>query len=539
MTNTASMPELRDLTLEEKVGQMVMIDFTGYRLPDSVAESFARRHWGGVILFVKNIESRTQVSALCAELQAVAGSPLSAEGGGPLPLLIGVDQEGGIVDRLPFDPLASSPGAMALGAGGRPERAAQVAEINGRALRSLGFNLNFAPCVDVNNNPLNPVIGVRSFGERVDDVVRFSRATAAGLRAAGIIPCAKHFPGHGDTALDSHLALPTVDQPRDRLDGVELAPYRALIEDGLEMIMTAHILYPALDSSGLPATLSGAILNHLLRGELGFAGVVITDSMAMKAVADHFGVGRAAVMAVRAGADIVLACGTPAAQEETVEALLEAARSGALEASRIDASVARILALKGGLAGRCEPPPTEAAEVIAEAAAGGVTVTRNDRVLPLPPRGTTVIAPSLLPVSQLGEIGAAFPLGALLGARGVEVRQIRFSLADESAADIETARVGAQDAERVVLCLYARGALSPFQRRLAEAVKGSGRPLAVVSLNSPYILADLPEVDAYVCTYGYARSSMEALADILAGRAAALGRLPVSIPGRHARGDGA
>lgn len=521
------------MTLEQKIGALVMIDFSGPTVPDWLVEALKTRHWGGVILFAKNIESREQVAALCASLQA-------ARSGG-LPLLIGIDQEGGIVDRLPFDPLSSSPGAMAFAAAGHPAWAFEAARVNGQALASLGINVNFAPCVDVNNNPLNPIIGVRAYGETAEQVTRFGLEVARGYRQAGIFPCAKHFPGHGDTSLDSHLSLPAVNEGRARLDAIELAPYRALIADGLEMIMSAHIVYPQLDPSGLPATLSRPILTDFLRGELGYDGVIITDSMSMKAIADNFGVGEAAVLTIEAGADIVLACGTPESHEQTYQALLAAVRDGRLSESRVDASLRRIFRLAAAWQARGEvaPPDASSVAIIDEAAQASITVVRNDGTLPLPAgKRVALIAPKRLPVSQLGEIGAVFPLDKGLRERSFEVTLSQFSLADELAADVEAAVAVAREADVVVLCLYARGRLSPWQAALAEQIRVLGKPLVVVSLNSPYILMDVPAVSTYVCTYGYARSSVRALADVLSGRAEARGALPVSIPGLAERGAG-
>ncbi len=563
------------MTLEERVGQLVMVDFSDAGVTPGFQASLARHHWGGVILFARNLKSSEQASALCASLQR-------ARGNAP-PLFIGVDQEGGVVDRLPFDALASAPGAMALGATGIPDLAARTAFVSGRRLRDLGFNVNFAPCVDVNNNPLNPVIGIRSYGESADLVSRFAVAAARGYRAAGVIPCAKHFPGHGDTSLDSHLSLPVVPWHRARLEEVELLPYRALICDGVEMIMTAHIVYPALDPQNVPATLSEPVLSGLLRRELGFEGVIITDSMSMKAIADHYGVGPAAVMAIEAGADIVLACGSHESQVETVEALLGAVRNGTISEVRLDASLRRIARLKQATdeAGRwtCPHPIVAPAEflrdprareigaVAALAARAAITLLRSDGTLPIErSRRVSLFMPTLLPVSQLGEIAVPFPLRAALAERGLDVSEHTWALQDEerpwpeslwesagssgggspdervlpSLADLGFCNVGADvaGADVVVLCLYARGRLSAFQRLLAAQLTRHARALVVVSLNSPYVLADVSDAGSFLCTYGYAGATLEALADVLCGREKPQGRLPVTLPGLCERGHG-
>ncbi|MBM3464949.1 MAG: beta-N-acetylhexosaminidase, partial [Armatimonadetes bacterium] len=367
---------VQQMSLTQKIGQMIMVDFSGYELTDALRKNIAENQWGGIILFAKNVKNRAQVTELCADLQKAA-----REGGVPAPLFISVDQEGGIVNRIAFAETPVSPGNMALGAAGNPEYAREAARIYGQDLRNIGFNLNFAPCVDINNNPFNPIIGVRSFGESAAAVAEMGVQAARGYRDGGVIPCGKHFPGHGDTATDSHLDLPALKHSVERLKEVELAPFQALIDDKIEMLMTAHITYPALESQpGLPATLSERILSGLLRQEMGFDGVIITDSMSMLAIARNFGVAQAAVMSVQAGADIVLACGTREAQLETLEALLNAVRDGKISEAQVDASVERILSLKEKFLRRPVPPTPdrEALDFMKHVARAAITLVKDD-----------------------------------------------------------------------------------------------------------------------------------------------------------------
>lgn len=515
------------LPLPKKIARMIMIDVPGTTLDDAERARLAEPGWGGVILFTRNCASRSQVGALCADLHRAAGNRL---------LLVGIDQEGGSVNRFAFPEAPVSPGNMALAATGAPELAREASRLVGADLADLGFNLNFAPCVDTNCNPLNPIIGVRSFGETPRTVATFGVAAARGYRDGGVVPTAKHFPGHGDTELDSHLSLPVVRHDRARLDAVELLPFRALVADGVEVVMTAHIVYPALTGDdGLPATLSSEALTGLLRKEMGFEGVIITDSMAMKAIADRYGVGRAAVMAVQAGADIVLACGTVESQTETHEALVQAVRDGELDEARIDASLARLERLHEAVR-RCRqaasPLPKDAVARMLAITRAGITVVRDERsLLPLLERGhrrLVLAAPSHVSRSPHGELGVPFALGSMLARRGFEVVEKPFSLMPPE-MDVDGTVEAARAADGTVICLHARDRLSPEQARLVEALCALGRPVVAVAVNSPYVLAHVPPDATCLCTYGYTDVSMQALADVLAGLAPGRGRLPVTL----------
>jgi beta-N-acetylhexosaminidase len=525
---------LTRMTLAEKIGQMLIVDFGGVELTTQWRSHLQNHHIGGVILFAKNVQSAAQVRDLCADLQTLGG-----EG---RPLFISIDQEGGIVNRLQFDEAPLSPGNMALGAAANDDYVYQTSLACGAYMRALGINLNFAPCVDVNNNAANPIIGIRSFGESPERVSRYGTLSARGYRDAGMLPCAKHFPGHGDTALDSHLQLQSVAHERPRLDEVELAPFRALIDENVEMIMTAHIVFPALDAKPVPATLSAPILTGLLRRDLGFNGVIITDSMSMHAIAGNYGAGPAAVASVLAGADIVLACGELGVQVETAQALLAAAESGQLPLERIDDAVRRILSLKEWLARQPPPRTTEPGvyDYMRQVARAGITLVKNEgQLLPLRPgRRTLLLSPTRLPVSPNGEIAAAFPLASLLGKAGVVVSEHTFDL-QQPALDTTALQAALADADVVVACLYARGRLSGVQLELAELLRASNKPVLAVSINSPYVLMDIPWVPTYVCTYGYTQPTMEALAEVLSGQVRPLGRLPVSIPQLYPAGHSA
>jgi beta-N-acetylhexosaminidase len=342
-------------SLARQVGQLLWVGFDGLEPPPALLARIAAGELGGVILFRRNVESPAQVAALCARLHAAA--PADA------PLLLAVDQEGGRVQRLRA-PATEWPPMLRLGerAARSPAAAAaaeRLAESVGRALglevAAAGFDVDFAPVLDVHTNPENPVIGDRAFATTPALVARLGGAFARGLAAAGVIACGKHFPGHGDTSNDSHLELPRVDHDLARLRAVELAPFRALPE--LPLLMTAHVVFAAVDAE-VPATLSRAVLHDMLRGELGYRGAIVSDDLEMKAIADHFGVEDAAVRAVAAGCDLLLVCHTEARQLGAHAALVCAAERDATLRARVADAAARVAALKAAHAARRAARPS-------------------------------------------------------------------------------------------------------------------------------------------------------------------------------------
>ncbi|HEY4485816.1 MAG TPA: beta-N-acetylhexosaminidase [Nitrospiria bacterium] len=323
------------MILKEKIGQLFMMGFHGVTPSKAVRRLIRDFHIGGVILFSRNLKNPGQTAALCNALQGLPAK---------MPLLIAIDQEGGRVSRLPKG-FTIFPSAAQLAAGGLKDRFYRVADITARELRAVGINMNMAPVLDVNTNPANPIIGDRSFGSTPSLVGRVGLETIAGYQDNSIIACGKHFPGHGDTHLDSHRELPTVSHDIRRLGEVELRPFLHAIGNGLAAIMTAHVLYPALDPD-FPATLSRKIITGLLRERIGFQGVVVTDDLEMKAIADAYGPGEAAVRSIEAGCDILLICQDEAGQLSALEAVARAVKSKRITEKRIDQSVLRILKIK-------------------------------------------------------------------------------------------------------------------------------------------------------------------------------------------------
>jgi beta-N-acetylhexosaminidase len=315
--------------LKRQIGRLLMVGIPGPVLEAGTRQTLERLHVGGVILFRRNASDAAQIATLTHALHALPSAPLVA-----------IDHEGGRVVRLD-EPFTSFPAAAVVGRSGDAALAFQIGQAMGEELAGVGIDLNFAPVLDVHSNPANPIIGDRAFGSDPALVSLMGIALMRGLLAGGVIPCGKHFPGHGDTAQDSHLELPTVRRSRAEIECTELAPFRAAIAAGIPMLMTAHVLYPALDAQR-PATLSRTILTDLLRTDLGFKGVVVSDDLEMRAISDHSDIGAAAVAAVEAGVDALLVCQNPAKAERAAQAIEDAVTKDMLPREMITAAAERV-----------------------------------------------------------------------------------------------------------------------------------------------------------------------------------------------------
>lgn len=343
------MPTFPDLDLAACAGQVLVVGFPTGSPPPALRELARAGELGGYILFTRNIGTMAEVKALNAEL--VADVPKA------LPLLIAIDQEGGRVARLKA-PVLTLPPMSQLAALGDATLIRRIAAVLGRQLRALGFTMDFAPVLDIDTNPANPVIGDRAFGRDAASVIEYALAFSDGLLDAQVLSCGKHFPGHGDTHLDSHLALPRLTHDRARLDSVELAPFRAA-RARVPSLMTAHVVFDALDDA-LPATLSPRVISGLLRDELGYDGLIISDDLEMKAVADHYETGDAACRAIAAGCDTLLVCSQPELALIARDALLRRAEQDATFAARLRDAAARSLAMR-----RSVPAPAPITDTVA------------------------------------------------------------------------------------------------------------------------------------------------------------------------------
>ncbi|TVY00440.1 beta-N-acetylhexosaminidase [Cohnella terricola] len=517
------------LTLKEKIGQLFMCGFEGLEPSDDILKLINDYAIGGIIYFRRNVRDANQVGKLSAKLQAASANPL----------LVAIDQEGGMVVRIE-DGVTVMPGAMAQGAANDMDLTFEAARWSGAELREIGINMNFAPCLDVNNNPQNPVIGVRSFGEDPKRVASLGVAAIHGYREGGVIAVAKHFPGHGDTAVDSHHDLPVVPHGVERLNEVELLPFRHAIEQKAEAIMTAHVVFPAFEPENVPATLSARILTGLLRKQLGFGGVIVTDCLEMNAIAETFGVARGAVEAIKAGADLVLVSHRVSRQTTALEAVMEAVMTGEIPESRIDEAAKRVWELKRsrGLFGDTVPAtdPGRAEEVQYELCRAAVTVVKGKEHLPLPKIGKTVVVWTEPRVRT--EVVEVIPqertLGAALEQVGYDIEEIRIGI-DPTPEEAAAARSAAGGGRRVIFVSYDAAFSAGQSGLIQELYAATGDAFVWVAARTPYDLLVAPDAPTYLCVYENKPAMMTALAEVLAGETDAKASQPVTI-GDHAPG---
>ena len=329
---------IKNMTLEEKIGQMVMVGIDGYTNDAHSTEMIENFHVGGFILFKNNIKNTEQAQSLINSLKDKNSSASS------IPLFFSVDEEGGRVSRMP-DEFVKLPSNKVIGSRNNPDFSFEIGKVIGKEIRSLGFNMDFAPVLDVNSNPKNPVIGDRSFGNSTQLVSLLGVKTMQGLGSQNIISVVKHFPGHGDTSVDSHVGLPVVNNDMERLKKLELVPFENAIKNNADVIMVAHILLPKIDAQN-PASFSKAIITDLLRNDMNYNGLVITDDLTMGAITKNYKIEDASVKAVNAGSNIILVCHEYEKQVSVIKALKAAVENGEIPAEKVYDSVYKILMLK-------------------------------------------------------------------------------------------------------------------------------------------------------------------------------------------------
>ncbi|MFJ3700719.1 MULTISPECIES: glycoside hydrolase family 3 protein [Streptomyces] len=540
------------MSLEEKVGQLFVMRVYGHSAtePDQAdidanlaeigvrdaAELISTYHVGGIIYFAwaHNTRDPHQIADLSNGIQRAG-----LAGRTPLPLLVSTDQEHGIVCRV-GEPATLLPGAMALGAGGSRSDARTAGRIAGAELAALGINQNYAPDADVNVNPANPVIGVRSFGSDPEAVAGMVTAQVKGYQSSGIASTAKHFPGHGDTSTDSHTGLPVILHTREEWAELDAPPFRAAVAAGIDSIMTAHIVVPALDPSEDPATLSRPILTGILREELGYDGVVVTDALGMEGVRTKYGDERVPVLALLAGVDQLL---NPPDLKVAWNAVLSAVRSGEISEARIEESILRILRLKTRLGLFRDPYVTHrgvdrtvgvrshlaTADRIAERTT--TLLSNTGSLLPLSRRShRNLLVVGADPASPSGTTGP--PTTTLAGAfeeLGFAATALSTGTAPTQ-AKIAEAVAAAAGKDAVVVGTYNVSATSS-QRTLVSALAATGVPVITVAIRNPYDIAQLAGTGfaASLAAYSWTDVELRAAARVIAGRARPEGRLPVPV----------
>jgi len=534
---------LSQMSLEEKVAQLVFVWTPGKYYPfDSdhwlELERLARdRKLGGFIFSIGDVyEYPAQVN----RLQKLA----------KIPLLITCDLEYGMGMRVRNS--TTFPRAMAVGATRNPTFAYEMGRVTAEEAKALGVHQNYAPVADVNTHPKNPVINTRAFGDDVVLVTEMSKAFVRGTQDAGVIATVKHFPGHGDSDIDTHLGMVNLTIDRKRLDELELRPFKESIDAGALSVMVGHISVPAIDTaSGIPGTVSPSITTRLLKDELKFDGLIVTDAMVMQGVAKNYAPGQAAVMAIKAGIDLVL---MPVNVDLSVDAIVAAVNRGEISQSRIDYSVRKLLQMKQwvGLDKNRFTDYEKAGEVVGsrknqliakEIARNAVTVLGNkNNVLPLPKVDKRTILDIVISDTEDPTDGKYFHglvkerYGALEMAK-VDPRS--------NVLEYDSAMAKARRAD-LILCqlhLYTRsgemtGFVEPKQSEFIKTLLALGKPMVAVSFGNPYVVMDFPKVDTYVCTYSDAECMQEAAAEVLFAEQPATGKLPITIPGSYKFGDG-
>jgi beta-N-acetylhexosaminidase len=546
-----------DLTLEQKVGQLVFVASNGrFRNEDSpewreLLRQVRENGVGGIIWSTSGpLEAAHDARRLLAHARVA--------------LLFSADLETGTGWR--FSDITSWPSAMAIGATGDPNLAERLGRVQATEARALGIGQVYAPVADVNVHPDNAVINTRSFGEDPEEVGRFVAAFVRGVQAGGTLATAKHFPGHGDTAINSHLALPVLGASRERLDRVELAPFRAAIDAGVGAVMVAHVAVPALDATPaprraatpaeeagdgetVPASLSPRMVEGLLRGELKFSGLVVADAIDMKALTNHYDPGEASVLALLAGVDVLLKPDDP---DAVIDAVTSAVRSGRLPRERLDAAVDRVLSAKR----RWAAPPASDDEIsrvldraehralAEEIARRAVTLIRQEGGADLPlPRDARVLH---LVVSDRIEMKDGVVLDGELRRRLTGAHETRLLDPRSTEAEIPLVVEAGSAADIVVISLFLRAVTESesvtmpavAREALARLSSESSAPRIAVAFGSPYVLAEVPDSSTAIAAYGSQPLMQKAVAAALFGEAEISGRLPVTIPGVAARGTG-
>ncbi len=537
---------MRPLTLEEKVGQVFMFGFAG-KNPEGATRLIEDLHPGGIIYFARNTGTIEEVSSLSRSLQECA-----IHTGSRIPLLIAADQEGGIVSRLKSDiPLMPGPMALAAAASnGDHSLVYRASRAMGLQLRAAGINMNFAPVLDVNNNPKNPVIGIRSFGEDPSLVANFGVMAIGGFISAGVIPVGKHFPGHGNTSVDSHLALPVLSRSIAELESCELVPFKAAIQANIPAIMSAHIVFQAIDPQN-PATLSSAVISDLLRGTLGFKGLAVTDCLEMNAISRHVGTAAGALSAFKAGCDLLLISHTYEIQRQAYSVLMKAVKTGEITEDRLDAAVNRILRLKETF----QLPNDLSVEIAHDSRFGklshdlhvrSTTLVKDEHnsipirpadgenlriciAIPKPKRQALVENPveklstSTDPSWKLNrQTDLAISLSNLCP--NAEITEVFM----EDLTSIEQCILLSSKVHATIV-LSENATIDETQAKFIQKVVSEAPNVVLVATRNPYDISVAPAVGTYLCTYGTQSEAMESLAEVLLGLKHATGSLPVSI----------
>ncbi len=517
---------IKRLTLDEKIGQLMICGFDATELNDHVIDLIKTYKVGNIILFARNIESPKQLFELNRNLQKLARESIG------IPLFISIDQEGGMVTRIKQG-ATYFPGAMTISATDDVSLAYETGKLMGEELRALGINLNLAPSLDVNNNPKNPVIGVRSFGDDPERVATYGLAYIQGLQE-NCIATAKHFPGHGDTNVDSHLDLPKIEKSFEELKRVELVPFVKAIEGGVKAIMSSHINFPGLTENGYPTTLSKRCLTDLLRKELKFSGLIMTDCLEMKAIQTYFTTKKGVAMAISAGADLAMVSHTKEIQIEAISYLKQEILHHNIPISLIDDRVERILqAKRDSIAWQEHRSYTQVKDIVEnnahkEFALNVVrkALTQVIGTVPDPNKKTLVIASNPIQTTIADESSGSFSILKMIQAHHPKWDTLEVSI-KPTIEEIQRCAVTCQNYDQVVFCSY-NANIYFNQINLIQSLQEISE-LYVVAMRNPYDSIFFPEIKNLALLYEYTPNSIQVLMEYLKGQTLPQGRCPVNL----------
>jgi len=525
---------LSRMSLEDRVRQLFMLGFDGKRIEEGLKDLLEELRPGGIIIFSRNIDSREQLRKLISQANEVSFKLIGT------PLLISIDQEGGIVARIRKG-FAAFPGNMALGATHSTRNAYSVGKAVGEQLRWLGINVNLAPVLDIILDKTNPSIGVRSFGDDPIHVSKMGRAMIAGLRDSGIIAVAKHFPGIGAATIDPHMDLPLLEIPLDVLRKREFVPFVNAIGEGVDAIMPSHVLVPEIDPE-MPATLSRKLIETILREELGFRGAVLSDDLLMGAVSKRYSLAEASLLALKAGEDMVLICKNFEEQMDTIDFVIEAVKRGDLSKERVMESLYRVMNLKKRVSEMPMKKPNfeDLFSLEKRICEESVTLVKLRKgCLPLSSGHSKILVVCPQRIKKLVEAReSSSTLGEKIRSRGFVVVEIFFE-EEKATRVLEESIKFVLWADCIVMCT--REALryvkeGELVRKLNKVASENNKCLIIASLGTPYDILAFPEIENYLALYDYHEPMQEALVNVLIGKIKPRGRLPVSIDGKFCRG---
>jgi len=522
--------ELAKMTLKEKIGQLLIAGFVGYEYNDNIKTLIEEYKLGNVVLLTKNFQNIKQFHDLCLKLYTEIQKNSKI-----LPFMA-ITQEGGMVTRIVRE-ATFFPGNMTLGAT-KKEYVYEVGRLMAEELFALGINLNFAPSLDINNNPDNPVIGVRSYSDNPEVVARYGLDFIRGLQSTGMIATAKHFPGHGDTDVDSHFGLPRINHSRERIEKVELVPFKKAIDE-VKAIMPAHIFFQAFEENQIPVTISKKVITGLLRQELGFKGLIISDAMEMKAIIDNFGIAKGAVLALAAGQDQLIVSSNYEYQVEILKAVEQAVLDGVIPLAVIDEKVARILNYKKQLQKIYEDKfvhkkyeekreiilNKKSKEFVSKIVDESLTLVKGNNLNPQ--LSTLVLAPSPFATTVVEEDISNRSIVKALNREGFNGEAIKMSV-NPNRVEIEELMDKAKNFDQVLVCTY-NAAHYQGQIDLINRFSDETMNLFVLSTKSPYDIFKFKQIENYLCLYEYTPNSVMTIVKYLQGKLKPQGKLPIAL----------